>query len=71
MEDNSLIKKIRKQYINAGLSVFPSLNIIRGTKHTISSIAEDIFALYVSEILGDKFEVWIDPQIIIDNRLGP
>ncbi len=67
MKDIELLENIRKEYLNAGEAKIPGKNIIRGTNHTISSIAEDLFAKYVSDIVGSKYEVWIDPQITIPN----
>ena len=66
MEDNILIDAIRNEYTKARLSLFPSPNIKRGTGRTISSFAEDAFAMYVSDMLGDEYEIWVDPQIIVD-----
>ncbi len=64
MDDNKLLENIRGKYLEARSSLFPNdKNILRGTSRTISSLAEDIFAKYVSERLGDNFEIWIDPQI--------
>lgn len=66
-KDINLLREIRTEYLKARQSVRPSGNIIRGTAHTISSYAEDIFAEYISEFIDkDEFEVWIDPQISVD-----
>ncbi len=43
-------------------------NIIRGHTRSISSDIEDSVALFVSSILGDGFEIYIDPSISFDNK---
>ncbi|MDR2110317.1 MAG: hypothetical protein LBP32_03325, partial [Spirochaetaceae bacterium] len=37
--------------------------IYRGTKTSVSSDAEDLFARYVKERLPEPLEIWVDPQL--------
>lgn len=70
MKDNDLIERIRNAYLEARNPVLASTNIRRGTSRSISSITEDIFAKYVSDIVGNDFEVWIDPQISVNGVMN-
>ncbi len=65
MSPQNFIFQIRKAYIKAGRPVIKSVRIKRGTNHTISSIAEDIFAKYVEDKISKTREVWVDPQITV------
>ncbi len=60
------IDSIYNLYLEARKNKFPSAqnDIIRGTSHSISAIAEDLFAQYCADILPFKSSViLIDPQI--------
>jgi hypothetical protein len=68
MKSEIFINEVRKMYKNARETKYPSKNKIvikRGTNHTISSHAEDLFAKYCSEKLPNKgtYQILIDPQI--------
>lgn len=65
MKINELINKIRDEYLKAKNPIIPSPQITRGTSHTISSYAEDIFAKFIADHCNKQFSVWIDPQISI------
>ena len=43
-------------------------NIIRGHTRSISADIEDSVALFVSSVLGDGFDIYIDPSISFDNK---
>lgn len=75
MTHEEFILEIRKAYEEARKLKFDSKNgvIKRGTSHTISSIAEDLLAIYCFDLLSpniikDKIEIWVDPQITFENK---
>jgi hypothetical protein len=61
------LARLHKEYLKASDPIIPSKQIKRGTSHTISSIAEDVFASYLEPKIHRHYEIWIDPQISIDN----
>ncbi|MEI8278794.1 MAG: hypothetical protein WCG87_03465 [Bacteroidota bacterium] len=63
MTDIEFIKSIVELYRKARLTFFPAGNIKRGKSHTISSQVEDLFALYISDIVNSKIEILIDQPI--------
>lgn len=65
MKRNELINKIRAEYLKAKNPIIVSPKLTRGTSHTISSYAEDIFAKFIADQCHKQFSVWIDPQISI------
>ena len=66
MKPDIFVKEIREAYQKASESAYPlEGRIIRGTQKSISAISEDLFAKYVSELISDKYEIWIDPQISV------
>lgn len=67
MTNQQLIDRIRKEYSHSKKALFYSKKIKRGTKHTISSFTEDLFAKYIDGKIQDNYEIWIDPQISIDS----
>lgn len=66
MEPEEFVNKIKKAYDDAAKSAYPvEGRIIRGTQKSISALSEDLFAKYVSELIPDRYEIWIDPQISV------
>lgn len=65
MKPKDLVSNIRQAYIKARNPIVDQSNIKRGTSRTISSITEDLVAEYVASKINKKFEVWVDPQIIV------
>ncbi len=61
------IDSIYNSYLDARKIKFPSAKnkINRGTSHSISSVAEDLFAKYCADILpsNSSIQILIDPQI--------
>jgi hypothetical protein len=62
MEDIEFIEKIINLYKKAEKPIFSNgkRNIKRGRKHPISSKVEDLFAVYISDILPNEVELLID-----------
>ena len=65
MTKDKLIKRLRTEYLKAKEPIISSRKIIRGTSHSISSYAEDIFAKFIADQFKQKFKILIDPQISI------
>lgn len=60
MTDNELIEKIISLYKEARVTTYIKKNIKRGRSHSISSRVEDLFAVYISEMLPENVEILID-----------
>ena len=67
MRPEKFLTKIRAAYVKARNPVLPSKHIKRGTSRSISSVAEDLFASYLESMIPRDYEIWIDPQITINN----
>lgn len=67
MRHEFFLQSIRKAYLEARIPKYASNRntVIRCTSHSISSVAEDLFAKYCSDLLkSDKnLRILIDPQI--------
>jgi len=67
MKDRELIDSIIELYKEARVTVFSKANIKRGRNHSIASKVEDLFAVYVSELLPDDVEILIDQPFTYRN----
>jgi hypothetical protein len=67
MTNQEFINRIRKEYLRARKVLIDDSKITRGTSHSISSLSEDVFAKYISDLISDDYEIWIDPQISVTN----
>lgn len=67
MKDTELIDKIIELYKEARVTIILKKNIRRGRSHSISSKVEDLFAVYISELLSDNGENLPDNiELLID-----
>lgn len=60
MTDKEFIDKIIDLYKEARVTTIIRKNIRRGRNHSISSKVEDLFAVYISELLSENIEILID-----------
>ena len=65
MTKEKFVWYIREEYLKARKTVIKDSKIIRGTSHSISSLSEDIFGKYISDLISSDYEIWIDPQISV------
>lgn len=65
MKDEKFIEEIIQLYFDARECKFQKGNqrIKRGRSHSISSLVEDLFASYISTIIDNDFEIFIDQPI--------
>ena len=65
MTKEDFVNRIRKEYLKARKTLIEDSKIIRGTSHSISSLSEDIFGKFISDLITNDYEIWIDPQISV------
>lgn len=67
MTDKELIDKIIELYKEARVTTILKKNIRRGRNHSISSKVEDLFAVYIAELLSDNSDSLPDNiELLID-----
>lgn len=66
MEKIEFVKSVIALYENnCRIDPVKHSHVIRGRGRTISSETEDLFGIYVSELLGDDYTVYIDTRISV------
>jgi hypothetical protein len=68
MNENEFVQAIHRKYVNVQKGKEIAAGIYRGTSQSISSFTEDTFAKFIKEILPNGYDIWVDPQIVLDNK---
>ena len=67
MTDKELIDKIIDLYKTARLTTIQRKNVKRGRSHSVSSKVEDLFAIYIAELLSDRDDTLPDNiELLVD-----
>ena len=66
MTDEELINKVIDLYQEARVTTILRKNIKRGRNHSVSSKVEDLFAVYIAELISDSGALPEDIELLID-----
>jgi len=66
MTDQELIKQIVDLYVKARETTFLRKNLRRGRNHSVSSKVEDLFAIYIAEIISSNEDLPDHIKLLID-----